>query len=135
MIDDLGWSRNLYSGLYTGGSLTAALAVPFIGRMLDRFGGRIMLTSVAIAFGAATVLIGSVASPIHLFLGFVAIRALGQGSLQLISSTLVAMWFVHRRGRAMALMALASPLSQAAFPILVFSLISAWGWQIGRAHV
>jgi len=129
MIDDLGWSRNLYSSLYTGGSLTAALAVPFIGRMLDRFGGRIMLTSVAIAFGAATVLIGSVASPIHLFLGFVAIRALGQGSLQLISSTLVAMWFVHRRGRAMALMALASPLSQAAFPILVFSLISAWGWR------
>ena len=26
MIDDLGWSRNLYSSLYTGGSLTAALA-------------------------------------------------------------------------------------------------------------
>ncbi|MDP6451715.1 MAG: MFS transporter [SAR202 cluster bacterium] len=129
MIEDLGWSRNLYSSLYTGGSLTAALAVPFIGRLLDRFGGRIMLTAVAMAFGVATVLIGSVASPIHLFLGFVAIRALGQGSLQLISTTLVAMWFIRRRGRAMALMALASPMSQAAFPVVAFFLISTWGWR------
>ncbi len=129
MIEDLGWSRNLYSSLYTGGSLAAALAVPFIGRLLDRFGGRIMLTAIAMAFGVATVLIGSVASPIHLFLGFVAIRALGQGSLQLISTTLVAMWFIRRRGRAMALMALAAPMSQAAFPVLVFSLISTWGWR------
>jgi len=131
MINDLGWSRNLYAGIYTGGSLTAALTVPFIGRFLDRFGGRVMLTAVAIAFGLTAVLIGTVTSPIHLFLGILAIRALGQASLQLIATTLVAMWFVRKRGRAMALTALASPASQAAFPIVVFFLITSLGWRSG----
>lgn len=129
MLDYFGWSRNLYTSLYTGGTLTAAIAMPFMGRLVDKYGGRKMLTAVAIAFGLATVLIGSVTSPVHLFLGFVAIRALGQGSLQLIATTLAAMWFVRRRGRAMALIALASPASQAAFPILVFFLIASLGWR------
>ena len=129
MLDDLGWSRNLYTGLYTGGTLTAALAMPFMGRLVDKYGGRVMLTAVAIAFGFATVLIGTITSPVHLFLGFVAIRALGQGSLHLIATTLAAMWFVRRRGRAMALTALASPASQAVYPVVAFFLISSIGWR------
>lgn len=129
MINELGWSRTLFSGLYTGGSLTAALAVPFVGRMLDKFGGRVVLVVVAVLFGFATLLISRVETPAHLFAGFVAIRALGQGSLSLIATTLAAMWFLRMRGRAMAFMSLASPASQAAFPLLVFFLIAAVGWR------
>jgi len=129
MIDDLGWSRNLISSLYTGGSLTAACLIPFVGKVLDRFGGRVTLTTVAALFGIATFLVGSVVSPLHLFIGIFAIRAFGQGSLQLISTTLVAMWFVRRRGRAMALNTLASPASHAVFPVLIFFLISSFGWR------
>lgn len=47
----------------------------------------------------------------------------------LISTTLVAMWFVRQRGRAIALSSLASPASQAAFPLLVHQLISQVGWR------
>ncbi len=129
IIQDLGWSRTLISGLYTGGSLTAALIVPWVGRLLDRYGSRIVMPTVAALFGVATFFLSSVSTPIHLFVGIVAIRSLGQGSLVLISTTLVAMWFVRQRGRAIALSALASPASQATFPLLVHHLILEVGWR------
>ena len=129
MIEELEWSRTLISGLYTGGSLTAALLVPLVGRVLDRYGSRVALTGVAVLFGLAVILISQISVPVHLFLGIVAIRALGQGSLSLISTTLVAMWFVKRRGRAIALTTLASPASKVVFPLLVYQLISHMGWR------
>lgn len=129
MLEDLGWSRTLFAGLYTGGTITAATLVPFVGKLLDRYGGRVMLVIVALVFGVAVQLLRFVDAPVQLFFGFLAIRALGQGSLGLISTTLTAMWFVRMRGRAMAIMALASPASQAAFPMLTFFLIAALGWR------
>jgi MFS family permease len=109
--------------------LTAAAIVPWAGRVLDRYGGRIVLTAVAALFGLAALLMSRVASPVHLFCGIVALRALGQGSLSLVSTTLVAMWFVRRRGRAMALTTLVSPVSKAVFPLLVHQLISPPGFS------
>ena len=128
-IEDLGMSRTLVSGLYTAGSLTAAVGVIVVGRLLDRYGGRTVLTAVAILFGLAALWMSRVSEPIHLFVGFMAIRALGQGSLTMVSTTLVSIWFVRKRGRAIALTSLASPLSQAAFPPLVFLLIANLGWR------
>ncbi len=129
IIQDLGWSRTLMSGLYTGGSLTAALIVPWVGKLLDRYGSRVVLPAVAALFGIATFYLSSVSTPMQMFLGIVAIRSLGQGSLVLISTTLVAMWFVRQRGRAIALSSLASPASQATLPLLVHALISQAGWR------
>ena len=100
-----------------------------MGRLLDRYGGRTVLTAVAILFGLAALWMSRVSEPIHLFVGFMAIRALGQGSLTMVSTTLVSIWFVRKRGRAIALTSLASPLSQAAFPPLVFLLIANLGWR------
>lgn len=129
MLEELGWSRTLYAGLYTGGTITAATLVPFIGKLLDRYGGRVMLVAVALVFGVALQLMRFVDEPFQLFFGILAIRTLGQGSLGLISTTLTAMWFVRMRGRAMAIMALAGPASQAAFPMLAFFLIATLGWR------
>ena len=130
MLEELGWSRTLYAGLYTGGTITAATLVPFIGKLLDRYGGRVMLVAVALVFGVALQLMRFVNEPFQFFFGILAIRTLGQGSLGLISTTLTAMWFVRMRGRAMAIMALAGPASQAAFPMLAFFLIATLGWRI-----
>ena len=52
IIEETGWSRTLVSSLYTAGSLTAALAMMGVGRLLDRFGARVMLIAVGVVFGA-----------------------------------------------------------------------------------
>jgi MFS family permease len=129
IMQDRGWSRTLVSGLYTAGSLTAATGMILVGRLLDRFGARVMLTAVAVLFGMAAIGMGRVYLPLHLYLGFLAIRMLGQGSLSMIPTTLVAIWFRRLRGRATAMAALAMPASQATFPPLIFFLVSTIGWR------
>ena len=129
MIEDLGWSRTTVSGLYTAGSLTAAAAMFLVGRLLDRYGARVMLPAVVTLFGFALVFMSFTSQQLHLYAGFASIRTLGQGSLTLIPTTVVALWFVRLRGRVMALNSLGSVASQAALPPLIHLLISAFGWR------
>ena len=129
LIEDLGLSRTLVSGLYTAGSLTGAMLLVFVGRLIDRFGARVVLVGVAVLFGFATMLMSRVDNPAELYLGFAAIRALGQGSMMLAGTTLVALWFVRMRGRAMALATMGAVASQAGFPPLVHFLIERLEWR------
>ena len=100
-----------------------------VGRMLDRFGARVMFTVIGVLFGFAALLMSLVNSPFLLYLGFASIRMLGQGSLTLISTTLVAIWFVRNRGRAISLCSLGSVASQASLPLLIHFLITRLEWR------
>ena len=122
IIDDMGWSRTTVAGLYTAGSLTAATTMVFVGRLLDRYGARVMLMVIGTLFGFALLGMSAVSEPIHLYAGFAAIRTLGQGSMTLVSTTLVAIWFVRLRGRVMALYSLGMAASQAGFPPLIIGM-------------
>lgn len=129
IIDELGWSRTTVSGLYTAGSLTAAVAMVLVGRLLDRYGARVMLMAIGVLFGLAALWMSTVKGPAQWYLGVFAIRTLGQGSLTLIPTTLVALWFVQLRGRATAITSLGIAGSQALFPPLIHILISHHGWR------
>ena len=129
IINDTSWSRTLVSGMYTAGSLTAAAGMVLVGRMLDRLGARVLMIAVGILFGFAALWMSQVDSPVELYAGFAAIRTLGQGALSLIGTTLVALWFVRFRGRAMALSSLGAVASRAVFPPLIHLFISRWQWQ------
>ena len=119
----------MVSGLYTTGSLTAASLMLFVGRMLDKHGARVLMTIVGILFGFAALWMSQVDQPVKLYLGFAAIRTLGQGSLSLIGTTLVALWFVRLRGRAMAFSSLGQVASRGVFPPLIHFLVTRWGWR------
>ena len=129
IINDLGWSRTTVSGLYTAGSLTAALVMILVGRLLDRYGARVLLGFVVVLFSVVVACMSLINHPVHLYLGFAGIRTLGQGSLTLIPTTLVAIWFIRLRGRATALTTLGMGASTAAFPPLIHWLVSDYGWR------
>ena len=129
IIEDLQWSRTLVSALYTAGSLTAALAMVLVGRLLDRYGARTMMVAVVLLFGLVVAGMSLVDHPAHLYLGFAGIRTFGQGSLTLIPTTLVAIWFVRLRGRAVSLTTLGMAASTAAFPPFIHWLVSNFGWR------
>ncbi len=129
IIADLDLSRSTISGLYTAGSLTAGAAVVFVGRLLDRYGARVMLTVICILFGLAAVWMSSVDTALKLYIGFALIRALGQGSLTMVPTTLIATWFIRRRGRATAIGAVGGAIGSAVFPILIHHLIAQEGWR------
>ena len=123
-INDLGLSRSVVSTLYTVATLIASVSLPFIGRQIDRRGHRAMVGVITVAFALALVYMGQVRGAAMLGIGFVAIRTLGQGSLELVSTNLLNQWWVRRRGMIIGIAGvLGGPLA-GTFPNLIHALIS-----------
>jgi MFS family permease len=110
-------------------TLLGGLALPFVGRCVDRHGARAGLPVVAVLLGFACLFLGQVTSAFGLFLGFAAIRSLGQGTLTLISTWLVGEWFVRRRGLAMGLVSIGGTLSVMTLPHVNDWAIQQFGWR------
>ncbi len=131
IIAELGISRSLVSSLYTGATLVGSLALPIVGRLIDRRGPRTVMTGVALAFGLACVFMGSVNNVVMLAIGFVAIRMLGQGSLMLTSQNLINRWWIARRGLVMGIAGMSmSIVGVGGFPNLIHVLIGAFDWHV-----
>jgi len=129
MIDDTGFSRSTISALYMVSTGVSALMVAMVSRLADRWGARSNLILVGVAFGAACFGMAFSSGLAAFYLSFAGLRALGQGSLTINSTLLVNQWFVTRRGRAIALMGLGFPLSNAVLPPLSRWLIDSYGWR------
>ncbi len=129
-IEDLGLSRSLVSTLYTIGTLVGSFALPLVGRQIDRRGTRLMSVIVSVLFGLACIYMGTVRNAVMLGAGFVAIRMLGQGSLNLVGKTIINRWWVRRRGFISGISGSAySLLGIGAFPNLIHVLIPRYGWR------
>lgn len=128
-IDEFGWSRSMVSGIYSAATLSAGFLLFFIGRLIDRNGSRKMAVIVSLALAVACMFNSFVTSLVMLFIGFFFIRLLGQGSMALISSSLIPQWFVKKRGRAISFAAIGGLVSSAAFPLLNVWLIDSFGWR------
>lgn len=128
-ILEFGWSRSQVSGIYSAATLAAGLIMIFVGRFIDRFGQRIMMVTIGTLFAIACFWNSTVSSIWMLALGFFLIRLLGQGSMTLIPNTLVAQWFIKKRGLAFSIMTLGSFISAMVFPIINTWMINTWDWR------
>jgi MFS family permease len=129
IIDETGLTRTAVSALYAVGSGISAVMVSVVSRLADRHGPRRMLLFVAIALGGACLFIASSQGFIMFCIAFAALRALGQGSLPINGTLMVAQWFVRFRGRAVAVMGLGFAASTAILPPLSAALIDGLGWR------
>jgi len=129
MVEDLGWSRSLFSTFYSIGTLASAGILVIVGRQLDHWGNRIVLVAAAVIFGGALLLLSFAGGAVALLLGFTLLRGAGSGVLTLAARTLIPHWFHRRSGRAFSLLGLAAMLSQAAVPPFNETIIGAVGWR------
>jgi MFS family permease len=129
IIEATGFSRTQVSALYAVGTGLSALLVVFVSRLADRRGPRVMLIVVATGLGLACFGMSVASGPIAIFLAFASLRALGQGSLPVNGTLLVANWFVRYRGRAMAIIGLGFAASNALIPPVSRLLIEEIGWR------
>ncbi|HXV97544.1 MAG TPA: MFS transporter [Anaerolineae bacterium] len=132
-ITDLGISRANISLLYGLATFAASLLLPLIGRLVDRYGPRLMTPLIALCLGLAAMGTALVQGVVSLLIGLLALRFLGFGSLQLVSNNLIAQWFIRRRGRVMGLAGLSLPIGLMIFPGLSQFLIQQFGWRWAMA--
>ncbi len=133
ILADLGAERGTVSLLYTFGTLAGAVALPFVGRALDRWGPRVLVAVSATGLALACLWMASVRDLTSLAIGFVLIRGLGQGALGLTSLHAITLWFVRRRGFAIGLAGIGMAAATAFFPLLIEALVTALGWRAAYA--
>ena len=129
MLDEFGWSRSLISSTYTIATLISAGVVFLGGNLIDRFGHRLVMTVATILYAVALLLMGSVINPLTLMLGFTLLRCTGSSVLTLTGRTLVAQWFVRRRGRAVSIINLGKTVGMGVVPAANAVLIAELGWR------
>ena len=138
-ISDLSLSRDQVSLAYLIGTMAGATAMPLVGQLIDRHGVRRAQLVIATLFGLALLNMSFVQSWVWLALGFVFIRMLGQGSLSMVSTVTVAVWFDQLRGRAIGLTGVGVAAGIATTPILLNLAINEFGlraaWRIAAIAV
>jgi len=135
LIRDLELSRSAVSTLYMIGTLGNAVLLQLlgVGRIIDRRGPRIAAVVSATLLAGACFYMGFVSSALMLVFGFMALRFFGQGSLNLVSSTMINMWWVRRRGTLRGASGIVSSLMTGVFPGIAMVLIGAIGWRSAYA--
>ena len=131
MCTELGISRGLFGWLSTSRALSGSVSGFFLGRILDRFGPRILIALSALITGLCLFGMGAATQVYHLFLsfsliGFAGLVSAGGGFLTGVS---VAKWFVRRRPMALALVTLGLGLGSVTFLPVTQFFIDGFGWR------
>ena len=131
MCADFGWSRTGFSGAVSLGSLLGALAAPLTGPLFDRHGSRWLLAASALVVGACSLALAGTGSLVGFYAAFGISRMMFSAPFDVGTTAAVAKWFVRRRARAMALLAMSAAFGLAVLPPLAQLVISAHGWRAG----
>ena len=129
LLRDLHMDRVTYATINLWGTLVGAAFCLPCGRLIDRFGSRIVLTSVLFALGATVVAMSSVSGMIGLCVTITLTRGFGQSALSVVSLALVGKWFARRLNHAMGVYSILVGIGFiAAFPS-VGQAVLRFGWR------
>lgn len=126
-IDKFSWSRSLISSFYSIATLVSGLILTAVGRNIDKYGQRKMVSIVSIVFGLACIWMSFIFNQVMLFVGFLLLRLFGQGSMILIPQTLIPHWFKQKRGLALSIMGVGGVIGSSLLPPLNNWLINTSG--------
>lgn len=130
MLEDLNWSRASVAGALAANMLVYALAAPFVGRIMDKVGLKKIMILGALGTGAAFMLSATITSTWQFILYYGILLGLANTGMGMIPGpTAVNRWFVKKRGRALSIALVASPLGMAIFTFLAKDLLNQIGWQ------
>jgi len=129
MTDEFGWSRGQFSGAVSLGALFGLLVSPIAGRLIDRYGSGVLLSSSAAVVGLCAIGLSRISPLWSFYLLYVPGRAAFSSPLELGTSTAVSNWFIRRRPMTLALMGIIQSIGLTIFPLIAQVLIDGWGWR------
>ncbi len=127
--ESLSLSDSQISVAYMLGTLLAAAPLMVIGRLSDRFGFKRITLLAVVALAGSCYFASQISGFASLLVAFFLLRFLGQGSLTLLSTNAVAMWFRSRVGRVTAAMSIGTAFGFALIPEWINESIHQHGWR------
>jgi len=129
MEASLGWSRGELSGAFSLSLLmTGVMAFP-VGYWLDKRGSRLLM-SLGSMGATLLVLMWSQVNSLHEFVLIMALMGCcGAAILYEPAFAVIATWFIHKRGTAMAIVTFTAGFASTIFVPLSDALLVAFGWR------
>ncbi len=129
LLADLHIDRVTYATINLWATLIGAAFCLPCGRLLDRYGSRIVLTLTVLFLGATVVGMRSMQGITALSIAITLTRGFGQSALSVVSLALVGKWFARRLNLAMGVYALLVGIGFiAAFPSVGAAVLK-YGWR------
>ena len=129
LLADLRIDRVAYATINLWATLIGATFCLPCGRLTDRFGSRIVLTTIALALGFTVLGMSWATGAIALYIAITLTRGLGQSALSVVSLALVGKWFARRLNSAMTVYSLLVGIGFiAAFPAVGHAVVRS-GWR------
>jgi MFS family permease len=129
LLRDLQIDRIHFARINLWATLIGALFSIGVGRLIDRFGSRIVLTIVTVSLASVVFGMSYTHSIAAIAILITLTRGFGQSALSVVSITMVGQWFVRRLNLAMAVYTIALSIGfMIAFP-LIGSIVLSRGWR------
>ena len=138
LSEELGWSRTLISGAAAAGGLAATFMSPTVGRLIDRYGARTVLTVSILLLCASTMLLRwsditltvlGATIPWVFYIGYATGRVIFSSPVQIGAAVVVSRWFIRLRGRTNGILNMSHSVGMVLFPLIASIIIVQSGWR------
>ena len=135
LLRDLQIDRVVWAQINLWATLIGSVLCLGIGRLLDRFGSRTVLTTVSLLLGCVVLAMSRSTTVFWLAVLITLSRGFGQSALSVVSLTIVGQWFVRRLSIAMGVYSILLSVGlMIAFPV-VGAIVLASGWRTAWAGI
>ena len=129
LLADLELDRVSWAQINLWATLVGATGAVVVGRLVDRWGTRVVLTSTALLLGGVVALMSGATTVVAVALLVTLTRGVGQSALSVVSLAMVGQWFARRLPLAMGVYAVIMSVGfMVAFPV-VGGAVQAYGWR------
>ncbi|WP_306119346.1 MULTISPECIES: MFS transporter [unclassified Roseitalea] len=126
---EYGLSHGEFGILYMASTLASALTLPWLGRIVDRYGAAKVTLIIVPLLAAGALGMAMSTHVLMLVIVIYALRLFGQGMMTQNALTATGRWFAANRGRAVSLVTLGHNAGEAVFPFAFVALAAALGWR------
>lgn len=130
LVKEFGWDRTAISITVSSFMVVQGILSPFVGRLIDKYGAKIVIALGISVLGVTLVLFSQVSSYITFFIVYGILAAIGYSTTTLMTnSVLISKWFQEKKGLALGISTTGFPLGPLVFSPLISFLIITFNWR------
>lgn len=133
MTEEFGWTRGTFTAGMTIGSFLGGFLSLALGPLVDKHGGKWILTAGAFIVGATLILTAFVTTLWQFFALQVIARTVNMSAVVLTMQVAIPKWFIRKRGRAVAIGGIGNMAGNAITPLYIQFFVGNIGWRAAAA--